>query len=168
MTDKPSRPTLDGMDDLWEADQEASLRRARDKAKSPTRSGTNPWDDRGLPLFDAAPGHLAPPGEGPPSSRKSPVRSGTLSIDELLPPAVKYRDEARARAQARAIYTASSPIRGGTRSWDDLLAELRNDPNAQLLRVSANDTVFGGSDKDPFEDLSTDLRDWLAPDAKGR
>jgi hypothetical protein len=164
MNDKPSRPTLDGLDELWDttATQE---RRGRERARSPTRSGTNPWDDRTLPLFNAAVGHVATPNEGPPSSRKSPTRSGTASIDELLPPAVKHRDAARAHAAARA----ASPIRGGTRSWDDLLTELRSGQAAeQMLLVSANDTVFGGEAKDPFEDLPTDLLDWLGTDNKLR
>jgi hypothetical protein len=152
MNDKPSRSTLDGVDELWDV-VATHARRERERARSPARTGTNPWDDRTLPLFTAATGHVA-------VNAKSPTRRGTASLDELLPPAVKHRDEARAMA-ARA----ASPVRGGTRSWDDLLAELREAGKSErMLRVSANDTVFGGEEHDPFEDLPAHLLDWLAPD----
>jgi hypothetical protein len=153
MTDKPSRSTLDGVDELWDV-VATHARRERARARSPARTGTNPWDDRTLPLLTAATGQVA-------AKPKSPTRSGTASLDELLPPAVKHRDEARAVVAARA----ASPVRGGTRSWDDLLAELREAGQSErLLHVSANDTVFGGEEPDPFEDLPAHLLDFLAPD----
>jgi hypothetical protein len=141
MTGKPSRSTLDVVDDAWDALENEGAKPPKRRARSPTRAGTNPWDDRTLPLLARGEARLA--------KRASAVRSGTLSLDELLPPPVRHLRDEEAEARARA----ARPVRGGTRSWDEILAELRAERSA---------AAEAGSTADPFDDLPADLIDWLS------
>ena len=158
MNDQPSRESID----LFEGDDEASGEETpsvRGRRESPTRIGTNPWDDRTLPML--AGGQSATGRERARAAR--PVRVGTGSWDELLPPAVKHRHDAHAIAVAATRST--SPVRGGTHSWDELLAAMRAAPGViEGAQVELTDVLFGPESDDP----TGELREWLTPDDKKR
>jgi hypothetical protein len=148
MNGKPSDSPSDEMDQGWDSEAPPSRRRQSDpKPRSPIRAGTNPWDDRTLPLL----------GRGETSAGRaavrapSPVRSGTASLQDLLPAAMKRRYEPP-RAENTKV------VRSGTWSADELMAAMRAG-GADRARDVQCEPSAPPADVDPFGDLDASLLD---------